>query len=83
MAEAPVVPLQFSPDDERRVRFTEFIQAEAADVAEVEELARRLLRGEREQWVEWLARDTREALARALNRLDVTRALLARQQEAR
>jgi hypothetical protein len=64
-------------DAYRRTRFDSLARAQAADVALVEELARRLLRAERERWAEWLTKDARENLAQALNRLDVVRAQLA------
>jgi len=62
---------------ERVAQWTALRRAEEAERAEVECAARLVLRATREEWVAWLVENAREELARALNRLDVTRARLA------
>jgi hypothetical protein len=67
----------FQEGVERRQHFCRLMREELAASEDVENLARRLLRAERESWQSWLVKDAREALWSALGRLDVARARLA------
>jgi hypothetical protein len=72
-----VVTLLGRAETERRVLFTRLMRDEADALQDVENTARRLLRAEREKWMDWLLKDVREELWAALGRLDTTRARLA------
>lgn len=78
-----VVELPARADVERRARFHALKVDEARALADVEEYSRQLLRVRREELTGqagWLPASIREDLAKAINRLDVTRALLVRHQ---
>lgn len=67
-------------------RWDEFYRAqqEVAEAQEdVEELSRKLLKSDLEQWKLWLRKEVRESLQRAFERLDKARARVQQLQEGR
>jgi hypothetical protein len=65
-------------------RWKEFYRAQQeVEVAkeDVEELSRKLVQSDLEQWKLWLRKETREALQRAFERLDRARAQVRKLQE--
>jgi LPS sulfotransferase NodH len=67
-------------------RWREFYRAqqeEAAAAEEAEELSRKLLKADREQWKKWLRDEVMDALERAYERLDAARARVRELQEGR
>lgn len=71
----------FAPGVERRRRFCALAKDEQLAAEDVENLARRMVRAEREGWQGWLKRDAHDALSDALKRLDVARERLRALQE--